>query len=372
MNDLLYDMPIDVPALKTEGTVDGLDFVNVLRDCLSCAVISLNERREVIAFNPIAEHLTGLPAARVLGQSPEFLPAPLQHIIREIFANDRPISDRRVTLPDKRRGEITVQVTATSTRNESGLVSGVVLVLNNISSVKQWEANMRRLDRLHSVGTLSASMAHEIRNAFVAVRTFVDLLLEKDREAELAGIVRREMTRIDSLVSQMLRLSGPARPEFSSVPLHFILNKSLLLIQHLLSDKKIRVTRSLNAASDLINGDQDQLQQAFLNLFLNALDAMPNGGEMSIVTELLPASTTIEGIPATQKRLLRLTIRDNGTGISQENMERMFEPFFTTKPDGTGLGLAITRRILQEHQGAISVQSEPGKGTEFLLTLPAS
>src|SRR5581483_7240328 len=119
---------------------------------------------------------------------------------------------------------------------------------------------------LHSVGTLSAGLAHEARNAFVAVRTFVELLLEQNKEADLAEIVRLEMNRIDSILTQMRKFSGPARPTFSPIHLHSVLDKSLQVLHHLLDEKKIQVTRSFAAAPDQLSGDQDQLEQAFINL----------------------------------------------------------------------------------------------------------
>jgi signal transduction histidine kinase len=115
------------------------------------------------------------------------------------------------------------------------------------------------------------------------------------------------------------------------------------------------------------------LEQAFVNLFFNALDAMGKNGRLAVSTELLPPGTKIAGLTqGKSKPLLRIVIQDSGIGIASENMDRLFEPFFTTKPDGTGLGLAITRRIIQEHRGVITVQSESEKGTAFSLVLPAS
>jgi two-component system sensor histidine kinase HydH len=295
----------------------------------------------------------------------------LQQIISEAFATGLPISERRVVFRDQSRGDLAIQAGAVCIRDADGEISGLVLVLNDLSTVSKWESNMRRMDRLHSVGTLSASMAHEVKNAFVAVRTFVDLLLEKNQEADLAEIVRMEMQRIDSIIGQMLKFSGPAKPAFASVHLHLVLDKSLLLIQHLLEDKKIKLTRSFGASSDLVEGDQDQLEQAILNLLLNSLDAMETGGRLEVLTEILPASARVEGLPPGEdRRLLRVVIRDSGIGIPPQNMQRLFEPFFTTKPDGTGLGLAITRRIIQEHQGVISVASDLNKGTAFSFILP--
>lgn len=366
-------MPTDTPVAKADSPSNGLDFVSVLRDCLNCGVITLDERRKISGFNPQAEHLTGLKASAIVGKSSDALPAGLQPLLAETFSDaHQPVENRQVMLTDDSGGEVAVVACTTPVRTAQGKFSGCVLVLNNVSTIRKWEGNMRRLDRLHSVGTLSASMAHEIKNAFVSVRTFVDLLLEKHQEIELAGLVRQELGRIDSMVSQMLKFSGPAKPAMTSVQLHFVLGKSLLLIQHLMEDKKIQLKRSFSASPDVMKGDADQLEQAFLNLFFNALDAMEDNGALEVSTRELPPNAKIPGLRRQKgMRYLEVVIRDSGIGIPAENMGRLFEPFFTTKPEGTGLGLAITQRIIQEHNGFISVQSELSDGTAFSLIFPA-
>lgn len=364
-------MPIEVPVLTAEDQ-NGLDFTNVLRGCLGCAVVAINGQRKVTGFNRMAEILTHLKASQALGNSMEILPPPLQKIINETFSTGKHLQDHQINFHDANQGDLTLQINATPIGAENGKPSGVILVLNDVSLVRKWEANMRRLDRLHSVGTLSASMAHEVKNAFVAVRTFVDLLLEQNKQADLADIVRLEMGRIDSILGQMRKFSGPAKPEFSSVQLHLLLDKSLQLIQHLLADKKIKVVRAFRASPDSVQGDQDQLEQALINLFFNALDAMKPNGVLTVSTQIIPAGSGIAGLPQHKEGpYVRILIQDNGTGILPENMDRLFEPFFTTKAEGTGLGLAITRRIIQEHHGVIAVESELNKGTTLSFTLPA-
>jgi signal transduction histidine kinase len=248
----------------------------------------------------------------------------------------------------------------------------VVVVVNDLTSAKRLEQTFWHVDRLANIGTLSASMAHEIKNALVAGKTFVDLLLEKHQDAELVNVVRREMGRIDAIVSRMLKFVGPAQPKFSEVSLHEVLEHSLQLVQPQLTSKLIALNRSFRAVPDRVNGDDRQLQQAFVNLFLNALEAMGPNGTLAVATEL-----TCAGVgPARRKDFagqahVGITIRDTGGGIPPEKMARLFEPFFTTKPTGTGLGLPITRRIIEEHLGDISATSEPDKGTTFRILLPA-
>jgi signal transduction histidine kinase len=139
-----------------------------------------------------------------------------------------------------------------------------------------------------------------------------------------------------------------------------------------MEDKKIKLKRSFSASPDVMKGDGDQLEQAFLNLFFNALDAMEDNGALEVSTRELPPNAKISGLRRQKGvRYLEVVIRDSGIGIPAENMGRLFEPFFTTKPEGTGLGLAITQRIIQEHNGFISVQSELSDGTAFILIFPA-
>ena len=244
------------------------------------------------------------------------------------------------------------------------------LAPKDAASANNLDKNLRRLERLASLGTLSAGLAHEIRNALVAMKTFVDLLLEKNQDAELAEIVRREIGRIDSIVAQMLKFAGPSLPTLAPIRLHEILDRSLRLLHHQLEAKMISLHRSYAAGSDLVRGDDYQLEQAFVNLFLNALEAMGPNGKLDVTTEIAEAELNDSRAPMGQRQL-RVRIKDSGMGIAPECMARLFEPFFTTKKNGTGLGLAITRRIIQEHGGAISVESELNQGATFSVLLPA-
>jgi two-component system sensor histidine kinase HydH len=242
------------------------------------------------------------------------------------------------------------------------------LVFDESSSVSHLREHIERLNRLASLGTLAASMAHEIKNALVAGKTFIDLLLENNQDAELAQVVRRELGRIDLMVSRMLRFARPGEFRSHKVHLHEILDHSLRLVEPLMEAKPVSVTRSLVAVEDVVDGDEHELQQAFVNLLLNAVEAVGPNGKITVTTNLARAAVEV---PTHSSGQLQVTIHDTGIGIAPENMTRLFEPFFTTKPTGTGLGLAITRRILQQHRGEISAKSPPGEGTTFTILLPA-
>jgi two-component system sensor histidine kinase HydH len=243
------------------------------------------------------------------------------------------------------------------------------LVFDESSSVSHLQEHIERLNRLASLGTIAASMAHEIKNALVAGKTFIDLLLENNQDAELAQVVRRELGRIDLMVSRMLQFARPGEFRSRKVHLHEILDHSLRLVEPLMEAKPVSVTKSLVAIEDVVDGDEHELQQAFVNLLLNAVEAVGPHGKITVTTNL--ARTAVEA-PARSSSQLQVTIHDTGIGIAPENMKRLFEPFFTTKTTGTGLGLAITRRILQQHRGEISAKSPPGEGTTFTILLPAT
>jgi two-component system sporulation sensor kinase C len=152
-----------------------------------------------------------------------------------------------------------------------------------------------------------------------------------------------------------------------------VLEKSLQLVGHRLYQKEIKLTRSWRADVDTIRADADQLEQVFLNFFLNAMDAMKRGGEMLVSTEICPADEWVAAVTGTNgdvRELLRITIRDNGEGIRSEDIPHVFDPFFTTKDYGTGLGLSVVHGIIQEHAGQIEVESELTKGTAFHILLP--
>jgi signal transduction histidine kinase len=348
---------------------DGSSFVELLREYLVSGVIALDGQGRICSFNAEAERLTAVKASAALGQPVDVLPEVLRRSIQKCGQGMTSVTE--VVLSTNDTTPISVQVQCFPCLGEAPLSTPLVVLLHELSSTRKLALSLQRLDRLASIGTLSASMAHEIKNALVSVNTFVEDLLERNKDSELSSLVSRELRRIDKIVSQMLKFAGPANPTFSKVSLHRILDQSLRLIQPQLEGKKIHLHRSLAARPDTLQGDDYQLEQVFLNLFLNAVTAMGPNGQLIVSTENAPPPSTSSeaGRPATDQ-WLGVTISDTGSGIPSENLGRLFEPFFTTKAHGTGLGLAITRRIVLEHHGKITVESELCKGTTFRLWFP--
>ena len=305
--------------------------------------------------------MTGLRTCDVLNHPIASLPPALQAVIDETFVTGRPVVRRQVLLPLAGGAEDLLQITTSIAHPPGSNVLSVLAELQSVSQAKSMASNLERLDRLASVGVLSAGVAHEIKNALVAIRTFVDLAAEKSDDPELTALVSQEIRRIDTLVRQNLR--GATREEFHLAPvgLHVLLSDSANLLHHLLKKRGIKLSMNLGAARDRINGDERQLRHAIVNLLMNALEAIIGTGQIVVATEI---------IEVWECPHLRLNITDNGAGILPEHLPRLFSPFFTTKGEGTGLGLAITRRIIHEHQGAITVESKVGHGTTFQVLLP--
>lgn len=217
--------------------------------------------------------------------------------------------------------------------------------------------NLERLDRLANLGLFSASIAHEIKNGMVAINTFCQVLVENGENREMAEVVRRELKRIDGLVTQMLRLATPKPPALAPVAIHDLLDATLGLLEPQLTGRMITLRRDYRANPATVIADEAHLQQAFINLLLNAFEAMGQGGELTAAT-------------ASGHGKLRISIRDTGAGIEPEHFGHIFDTFFTTKKQGTGLGLAISRRMVEELHGTIEVQSQVGKGSTFSVVLP--
>jgi hypothetical protein len=214
-----------------------------------------------------------------------------------------------------------------------------------------------------SIGLLAAGVAHEVNTPLTGISSFTQMLLEQadpdDPRTKVLEKIERQTFRAAKIVNGLLNLARPARVDSGPVDVHAVINDVLALLDHQFRASKIQVRKDLAARPPIVEGVEYKLQQVFLNLFLNARDAMPKGGWLSVATHADGEAASIE-------------IADTGAGIPPEHLSRIYDPFFTTKTSGlgTGLGLAITYGIVQEHSGAISCESQEGQGTRFRVTLP--
>ncbi len=345
---------------------------------LTTGVVAADRNGQITVFNNEAEQITDLDSRDVLERPLRGLPAALGEVLQLTLESGQRQENQEVTLPSETRN-VVVRVSSSIFHDEDGAMLGVLMVLTDITALKRLELQIRRSDRLASLGTLSAGMAHEIKNPLVSIKTFAQLLPERYQDSDFretfSNLIGHEIDRIDSLVNQLLRFARPTKPLLKSTNAHTILEKSLQLVGHRLYQKDIKLTRQWGAGVDTIRADADQLEQVFLNFFINAMDAMKRGGELVVSTEVRKGPDWLTEIASANgdghsEEGLRITIRDNGEGIRPENLAHVFDPFFTTKDYGTGLGLSVVHGIVQEHGGQIEVESELHKGTAFHILLP--
>ncbi len=254
--------------------------------------------------------------------------------------------------------------------DESPRARKVIEHVRDITERYRLEEAARRCERLAVVGELAAGMAHEIRNPLASIVASVDLLdLEAGRPVGhegqvLLGVLKKEAKRINQLLTDFLKFARPRPLRLCRTDVNAILRGvGELARTHPKNGGRVLVREALDTSLPVIEADADLIEQALLNIAINALEAMPQGGELSLLTTAAaPASD--DGV--------EIAIADTGTGISEQERQRIFEPFHTTKPDGTGLGLAITYRVVEQHGGSIAVDGRPGAGTTVRIRLPRS
>jgi len=261
-----------------------------------------------------------------------------------------------------------LEVRAIPRFDDKGQIAGVLHVSRDISERKRIEENLQRAEQMKLVGEWATALAHEIKNPLAGIKVAVEVLAEELEAEEDRTVVKRavhQIKRIETLLKSLLNFAKPPKPQPAVTDLNELLDKTLAFALKNPSRRagpggRIKVGKVFDAELPRISIDPIQFQQIFLNLILNAAEAMPAGGQLHVATRHNTADSTIN-----------VEIADSGTGIEQSDLERIFQPFFTTKKKGTGLGLAITKRLIEQHDGEISVSSEPGQGTKFSIVLPA-
>lgn len=355
---------------------DSSIYNDLLVDSVVTGIIAANHSGLITTCNREAYRLLKLPAGSLNQQPIEKLPRPLASALRAALEANKGSRNIESTIKVAGDESLPVRFSTAPFSSHTGKQLGALLVMEDLTTLKKLEAQIRRTDRLASIGTLSAGMAHEIKNPLVTLKTFTQLLPERYQDADFrdtfSSLVGQEVKRIDSIVNQLLRFARPAKPSLHPTRIHEVLDNTLRLVHQQLKQKHIQLVREYEAPNDLIQGDNDLLVQAFLNFFLNAIDAMDREGTLTVRTEITEIDTnqlTFDGGTATEPRL-RIAIRDTGVGIKPEDIPHVFDPFFTTKSTGTGLGLSVAHGIIQEHRGIIDVESTPGVGATFFILFP--
>ncbi len=345
------------------------DLLSSLQD----GVIILDPAGRILSVNQAAEELTGFSGSQIAGRHIQEVfppPAPLSSLVARTANQGMSHADFDATLTRADGARVTVSTVASLVSNPRGESRGVVLVLRDLSRVKELEAQVQRSDRLAALGVLAAGVAHEVRNPLVGVRAAAQLM---EREPgfppnlqEFIGIIIREVDRLNRLVGDLLAFAGRSPLRILPCNVNQVVEEALRLEESALLTGGITVVRRYDPAVPEVAADPERLLQVFLNLIRNGAQAMAGGvGELQLRTRFERVAPQCGGRAAAV-----IEVCDRGPGIPPEIQAQVFNPFFTTKDGGTGLGLPISLRIVEEHGGAIEVHNERGQGTTFRVLLP--
>ncbi len=331
-------------------------------------LVVVDETGRVTVFNKAAVTLSGYDATEVLGRPlRDAIPdaSAIADIIEATLAHPpgAKYPQCEVSVRHRDGSLLPLAVSASPLYDSHGHVSGVVCLFEDLSESKALEAERRRLDRLAALGEMSAVVAHEIRNPMAGIAAGVEYigkgLPEGSPPKEGVSLILGEIERVNRILEDILSVARPFQLKLSTEAMSDVVEGVLRRYQARTEAKAIQVSHRYALSLPLLQVDRARLEQALTNLVLNAVEAMPAGGTLTVA---LDADDT----------WLSIAISDTGPGILPEAERRLFEPFFTTKVRGTGLGLAVARRVIEEHGGTIELASEPGRGTTFAIRLPLS
>ncbi len=348
------------------------DFNENIVESISMGILVLDLEDRIESWNTQLELMYGLSRDQAYGQRVDrvFPPELVAELLR--FRNDGGIHNlykHHVRTPSGQERVLNIAVAPLVSKRFEPI--GRLVIFDDISERMELEEQLAQAEKLSSVGLLAAGVAHEVNTPLAVISSYAQMLskqvAQEDPRWKLLDKIIKSTFRASEMVNNLLNFSRTGNVEMAPLDLNRVLQETLALLEHPLRSSRVQVETRLSEEQPVVHGNAGKLQQVFLNLFLNARDAMPEGGRLRVATE-------------TGETVARVEISDTGHGIPRENIHRIYDPFFTTKPGragnggtvrpGTGLGLSVTYGIVREHSGTIRVESAADSGTTFLLEFP--
>ncbi len=331
-------------------------------ESMASGLVTVDINGRIVSTNRKASRLLGLDMRQVQGRPLEGL-IPSQYLnINEVVEQGKGILEKEVDCPSEQGGTVPLNVSVTPLKDSEGGNMGAVIILRDLREIRELQEKVRRSERLAALGRLASGVAHEIRNPLSSIKGFAQYFRDKfevgTEDKSYADIMIQEVERLNRVITQLLDFGRPKELRLDLYPLSQIIDHPLQLIRADLNKRGIKLIES-PFPEEKIKVDSDQITQALLNIFLNAMESMERGGVLRVGIVKKP-----------ERRGVEISISDSGPGITPGNLSKIFDPFFSTKKKGTGLGLAITANIIEAHGGEILVESREGKGTTFKIFLP--
>jgi two-component system NtrC family sensor kinase len=355
---------------KAEELRQLKEYSESIVESISVGVVVVDLEERIESWNPRMETLLGVPKDRVVGKGvSEALPENLVREMRMRLGPD-PSGHSEVFRLYKCRLKIgqdlrVVDVTVTPLLDKDRGVTGRIIILDDKTERVHLEDQLVQSEKLTSIGLLAAGVAHEVNTPLAVISSYSQMLGKQlsgdDPKAKIMGKIVVQSKRASEIANRLLNFSRTQGTAFRELEVNDVISETLSLLEHQLKTAKIRLRTELGSTAVRVSGNSGKLQQVFLNLFVNAKDSMPHGGELLVRT-------------SSPDSVFRIEVEDTGSGISEEHLKKIYDPFFTTKEmgRGTGLGLSVTYGIVQEHSGNIMVDSRLGQGTRFIVELPAA
>ncbi|MCC6141764.1 MAG: PAS domain-containing protein [Nitrospira sp.] len=344
---------------------------NIL-ESIPTGVVTVDRNGQITAVNPSATVTLQRSTDTLLGQSYEdvFVEGETIRLVLDGVLQSHRHVDHHDMPYDTTGQPRTIRVTTADLAGDDGRSAGAIVLLKDVTELLNLERRVRVADKLTGLHTLSAGVAHELRNPLSAVDLNLHLLEEELKEQGALGkqsihyihVLNAECRRLSVILDNFMKFARSGSMGMHEVHVLAAIEHIMALMQFDAEERKILFTHTVETALPPVLGDETQIGQVLLNIVVNAFHAMPDGGQCHITAE----TRTTDG-----KHWVEISVKDTGLGIQQEALPRLFEPFYTTNPNGTGLGLAIAYRIMQDHEGTITVSSAPGHGTTVTIGFPA-
>ena len=329
---------------------------------LPVGLISTDKEKKIAFYNSAAERITGLDLLEARGKYLESILPANNCGLTQLLDHGEAITEKEMECEFSEKKSVPVSVSASEIINEEGQFVGQVLIIRDLREVRQLQEEIRRKETLAAIGGLAAGVAHEIRNPLSSIKGIATYFRNKyddnRNDKEMAGVMIQEVDRLNRVIGELLDFARPMDLNIQPEDMNKVIRHSVKLIEKEADAKGIAIELNQVQKPLIMKFDSDRFSQCLLNLYLNALQSMEKGGQLSISADL------------TEKNVFRIDIKDTGSGIQPENLRKIFEPYYTTKSRGTGLGLAIVHKIIEAHGGQIAVRSVPGKGTTVTVQIP--
>ncbi len=357
---------------RTLEAVKGL--ARHILESIPTGVLTINCDGVITAVNPTAEAILKRSSADLLGNSYESAFArgeTIREVLDDALRHHRHVSHKDLSYESQDRSPRTIRVSTAELSGDDGQLSGVILQAQDVTEWLALEQRVRVADKLAALHTLSAGVAHELRNPLSAMDLNLHLLEEEmkakaplpPQAAHYLHVLNAECRRLSVILDNFMKFARPGAVRLHEVDIEKLIAHILALMQFEAEERKIRLDQRVEEGLSPVMGDETLIGQVLVNIVVNAFYAMPDGGVCTIAAGRREADG---------KQWVEISVHDTGVGIKTEDLSRLFEPFYTTKPTGSGLGLAIAYRIIQDHAGTIDVTSRPGHGTLVAMKFPVA